>query len=300
MADTRISQLTASGTIADGDLLPIVDVSDTTDSADGTTRKITKANLTTDLAPKASPTFTGTVTIPTPFTLGATSVLPTGTELNYVDGVTSAIQAQIDAKAPSASPTLTTPNIGVATATSVNKVAITAPTTSATLTIADGATLTVSGSATVTNGTHSGTNTGDNTVATALTGTPSITVATVTTTGNIELGHATATTLSGSGGVLSVEGSAVLTAAGGTLTGNITLGENTSIALDPAGSADGKYTGITVTGTGGTTIAFGDLIYLAAVDSRWELTDANAVGTAGPLLIGMAVATWISPATDPT
>jgi tail-like repeat protein/collagen triple helix repeat protein len=51
------------------------------------------------LAPKASPTFTGTVTMPTPFTLGAVSVLPTGTELNFVDGVTSGIQGQIDGKA---------------------------------------------------------------------------------------------------------------------------------------------------------------------------------------------------------
>lgn len=49
-----------------------------------------------------SPTFTGTVTIPTPFTLGAVSVLPTGTELNYVDGVTSNIQTQLDAKAAGA------------------------------------------------------------------------------------------------------------------------------------------------------------------------------------------------------
>ncbi len=45
-----------------------------------------------------SPTFTGTVTIPTPFILGAVSVLPTGTELNYVDGVTSSIQTQLDSK----------------------------------------------------------------------------------------------------------------------------------------------------------------------------------------------------------
>lgn len=43
-----------------------------------------------------------------------------------------------------ASPTLTTPTIGVATATSVNKVAITAPLTGSTLTIADGKTLTAS------------------------------------------------------------------------------------------------------------------------------------------------------------
>lgn len=107
MSDIKITGLTASGAIADGDLLPIVDVSDTTQSAEGSTRKITKANLTTDLAPKASPTFTGTVTVPTPFTVGAVSVTATGTELNFVDGVTSAIQTQLDGKAPIASPTFT-------------------------------------------------------------------------------------------------------------------------------------------------------------------------------------------------
>lgn len=37
----------------------------------------------------------------------AGAVTPTHTELNFVDGVTSAIQTQLDAKAPSASPTLT-------------------------------------------------------------------------------------------------------------------------------------------------------------------------------------------------
>jgi len=42
-------------------------------------------------------------------------------------------------------PTLVTPTIGVATATSVNKVAITAPATSATLALADGSTLATSG-----------------------------------------------------------------------------------------------------------------------------------------------------------
>ena len=47
------------------------------------------------------------------------------------------------------SPTLVTPTIGVATATSVNKVAITAPATSATLTIANGKTLTVNNTVTL-------------------------------------------------------------------------------------------------------------------------------------------------------
>lgn len=48
-----------------------------------------------------------------------------------------------------ASPTLTTPNIGVATATSVNKMAITAPATSSTLAVADGKTLTASNTLTL-------------------------------------------------------------------------------------------------------------------------------------------------------
>ena len=48
------------------------------------------------------------------------------------------------------SPTLATPTLGVASATSINKVAITAPATSATLTIADGKTLTASNTLTFT------------------------------------------------------------------------------------------------------------------------------------------------------
>jgi hypothetical protein len=46
------------------------------------------------------------------------------------------------------SPTLVTPTLGVATATSINKVTVTAPATSAVLTIADGKTLTVNNSIT--------------------------------------------------------------------------------------------------------------------------------------------------------
>lgn len=46
------------------------------------------------------------------------------------------------------SPTLVTPTLGVATATSINKLSITAPATSATLAIADGKTFTVSNSIT--------------------------------------------------------------------------------------------------------------------------------------------------------
>ena len=80
---------------------------------------------------------------------------PSLTELSYVKGVTSAIQTQFTGKAATgqtfyigttqvainrasaaltlAGITLTTPDIGVATATSINKVVFTAPTTAATL-----------------------------------------------------------------------------------------------------------------------------------------------------------------------
>jgi hypothetical protein len=51
----------------------------------------------------ASPTFTGTVVLPSTTSIGTVS----STELGYVDGVTSAIQTQIDLKAPLADPVFT-------------------------------------------------------------------------------------------------------------------------------------------------------------------------------------------------
>lgn len=64
------------------------------------------ASSTTDLssyALKAGPTFTGTVVLPSTTSIGDVS----STELSYVDGVTSAIQTQLDTKSPLASPTFT-------------------------------------------------------------------------------------------------------------------------------------------------------------------------------------------------
>ena len=53
------------------------------------------ANIGFTPAPSASPTFTGTVVLPSTTSIGTV----TSTEISYVDGVTSAIQTQIDAKA---------------------------------------------------------------------------------------------------------------------------------------------------------------------------------------------------------
>jgi hypothetical protein len=69
-----------------------------------------------------------------------------------------------------------------------------------------------------------------------------------------------------------------------TIGGATPLAENASIDLDPSLSADGTYTGIAITGTAGATLAFGDLVYLAVADSRWELTDADAATTADRML----------------
>jgi len=55
---------------------------------------VTAVKLDTTYAPVASPTFTGTVTMPSGTSIGSVS----STELGYVDGVTSAIQTQLNAK----------------------------------------------------------------------------------------------------------------------------------------------------------------------------------------------------------
>jgi|GEM_PF-5806727 len=88
MADTKLTDLTAITTPASGDKLYIVDVDDTTDSSAGSSRQITFTNLAT-----------GVFTV-----FGVTA---SAAELNFVDGVTSAIQTQLNAKAPLASPTFT-------------------------------------------------------------------------------------------------------------------------------------------------------------------------------------------------
>jgi hypothetical protein len=47
MADTSIFGLTATTTLATGDVIPVVDVSDTAQSAHGYTRNVTLSNVKT-------------------------------------------------------------------------------------------------------------------------------------------------------------------------------------------------------------------------------------------------------------
>lgn len=119
---------------------------------------------------------------------------------------------------------------------------------------------------------------------------------TVTIQGDVTLPAGTALV---SGGALGTPSSGTLTnctglpasgIAAGVLGGNITLGESTGqIILDAALSADGTWSGICEAGTAGATLAFGDLVYLAAADSRWELADADAASTSGDVILGFCV-----------
>ena len=266
----------------------------------------------------------------------AVATYPSLTELTYVKGVTSAIQTQLGAKASTAldnlasvainttlvSDTDNTDSLGTAaigwsdlflgsgaviTFSSAPSTADVTITHSAdTLTIAGGNlalganSLTMTGSlaatgARVTKGWFTDI---ESTNMPTVGGTAILTSLTAPQFTTIELGHASANTLSASGGVLSVEGIAVMTVAGATLTGNITYGENTAMVYDPVLSADGKYCGEVRAGTAGATLAFGDLVYLASADSRWELADADAATTADRLL-GMVVLAAASDG-DPT
>lgn len=80
-SDSTLTNLTGLSSVASGDKLYIVDVSDTTDSSAGTSKHITQANL-----------------LGTTLSSLGTSLTATATELNYSSGVTSAIQTQLNTK----------------------------------------------------------------------------------------------------------------------------------------------------------------------------------------------------------
>lgn len=65
--------------------------------------KLGTSTAASTYAPLSGPSFTGTVVLPSTTSVGNVS----STEIGYLDGVTSAIQTQLDAKAPTANPTFT-------------------------------------------------------------------------------------------------------------------------------------------------------------------------------------------------
>lgn len=160
---TTVSVVTAngiSGTVANPTTTPAITLilgAITPTSVNGLT--ITTTNGTLTLANGSSLVTSGGNSI-TLTSTGATNVtLPTSGTLygTAADSITSAQLASSLTNETgtgvvvfSTSPTLVTPVLGVATATSINKLTITAPATGSTLTIADGKTLTVSNTLTFT------------------------------------------------------------------------------------------------------------------------------------------------------
>ena len=219
-------------------------------------------------------------------------------------------------------PTLITPVLGVATATSINKVAITAPATSATLTIANGKTLTASNSLTFTgtDGTFFGFPGTSDTVVT-LAATQSPTNKTITGSTNV-LGNVTMTLGSdatgdlyyrNSGGQLTRlaigSGSQVLTVSGGLPTwqagssaGSVTAGTTTiagtcstqqqvynnagTLSCANLSSFLSAGTGISLSGT--TTVTINNT-GVTSVSSGYGLT--GTVTTTGSLAVSLSTAT---------
>jgi len=82
--------------------------------------------------------------------INGTAITTTATKLNYLTSATGTTGTASTNIVFSTSPTLVTPTLGVATATSINKMSITAPATGSTLAVADGKTLTSSNTLTFT------------------------------------------------------------------------------------------------------------------------------------------------------
>lgn len=253
MTTIAISQLPAAGTAQSTDELVIVQ--------SGVTKKITNALLfgTTSLA-----TATGL-----PIDAGTTGTLPVargGTGVTSSTGTGSVVLSN--------SPTLVTPTLGVASATSVNKVVITPPVAAATLTIADSKTFTVNHSLTLA-GTDSTTMTFPSTSATI-----ARTDAAQTFTGNQTVNGAVVGNVQALSGAGAVDVTSFATAFTSTATGNAltlangTVGQIKTVAY--VAEAAGADTGILTptTRVGYSTITFtnvGDCVTLQYFTQGWAV-----------------------------
>lgn len=193
----------------------------------------------------------------------------------------------------STSPSLTTPSLGAATATSINKVAITAPLTGSTLTIADGKTLTASNTLTFTGTDGSTLNVGTGgtlgsaayTASTAyevpLTFSTGLTRTTNTVTVNTSQNISTLSNLTSNGIVTTSGGTGALSVTATTGSGNVVLATSPTLTTPVIGAATGTSLSVSgdLTSTGGNVNATSGTVtasYLTAkglfTSSRQDMT----------------------------
>ena len=259
----------------------------------GVTKQLTNALLFTNatlvtptLGTPASGTLTNCTGLPIATGVanlgaGVATFLATPSSANLAAAVTG--ETGSGALVFGTSPTLVTPTLGVAVATSINKIAITAPATSATLTIADSKTLTANNSITLA-GTDATTMTFPGTSATIARAD-----AAQTFTGNQTFSNAivgSIQNLSGPGAVNITTGTTAFTSTGAgnalTLADGVAGQFKTIIYVAEAGGAD---TGVlTPTNFGnGTTITFtnvGDSVVLQFIGTDWWLVSINGATVA--------------------
>jgi len=263
--DSTVATLTGAQTLTNKTLtLPTIGATGAvfTGSTSGTTTLLASATA-------------GTTSITLPAATGTVAL--TNNKLSAFAATTSAELAGVisdetgsGALVFATSPTLTTPNIGVATATSVNKLTLTAPATSATLTIANGATFATAGAFSTTL-----TSTAATSVTLPTTGTLATLAGTETLTGK---------TISGASNTLSNIGNSSLTNSSVTIGSTTTALGATSTAL--AGLTELTVDNININGnTISSTNTNGDITLDPNGTGNIAVSGARITGLAEPIAL---------------